>query len=46
MREIEFRGKRLDNDDWGNLGTENKISELIQNICEEYEVEEIENDVK
>ena len=34
------------NDDWGNLGTDDEISEVIQNICEEYEVEEIENEFK
>ena len=34
------------NDDWGNLGTNDEISEVIQNICEEYEVEEIENEFK
>ena len=32
------------NDDWGNLGTDDEISEVIQNICEEYEVEEVENE--
>ena len=34
------------NDDWGDLGTNDEISEVIQNICEEYEVEEIENEFK
>lgn len=29
------------NDDWGELGTDDDISEVIQNICENYDVEEI-----
>lgn len=29
------------NDDWGELGTSENIDEAIQNICEEYEVEEV-----
>lgn len=31
------------NDDWGELGTSDDIAEVIQNICEEYDVEEIES---
>lgn len=27
------------NGDWGKLGTSDEISEVIQNICEEYDVE-------
>ena len=29
------------NDDWGELGTDDNMSEAIQNICENYDVEEI-----
>lgn len=29
------------NEDWGDLGTEDDINEVIENILEEYEVEEI-----
>lgn len=29
------------NDDWGELGTDDDIAEVIQNICEEYDIEEI-----
>ena len=29
------------NDDWGKLGTDDDIEEVIQNICEDYDVEEI-----
>lgn len=29
------------NDDWGELGTSDEISEVIQNICEDFEIEEI-----
>lgn len=31
-------------DDWGELGTDDNIDEVVQNICEEFEVEEVEND--
>ena len=34
------------NEDWGELGTDDDISETIKNICEEYNVEEIENEFK
>ncbi|HAB66534.1 MAG TPA: hypothetical protein DCE23_04105 [Firmicutes bacterium] len=29
------------NDDWGELGTDDDIAEVIQNICEDCDVEEI-----
>lgn len=29
------------NEDWGELGTSDEIDEVVQNICEKYEVEEI-----
>lgn len=29
------------NDDWGELGTDDDIAEVIQNICENYDIEEI-----
>lgn len=29
------------NDDWGDLGTDDEINEVIQNICEDFEIEEI-----
>ena len=29
------------NDDWQELGTDDDISEAIQNICEEYDIEEM-----
>lgn len=29
------------NVDWGSLGTDDDISEVIKNICEDYEIEEI-----
>ena len=32
------------NEDWGELGTDNNISDTIKNICEEYNIEEIENE--
>lgn len=31
------------NDDWGELGNSDDIAEVIQNICEEYDIEEIES---
>lgn len=34
--------KRYFNEDWGELGTEDEIEEVIQNICERYNVERIE----
>ena len=34
------------NNDWGDLGTSDDYDEVIQNICDEYEVEEIENEFK
>lgn len=34
------------NGDWGNLGTNDEIDEVVQNICEEYEIERIDNDFK
>lgn len=30
------------NDDWGKLGTDDEISEVIQNLCEEYDIEVVE----
>ena len=38
------RETRYYNEDWGNLGTDDEISEVIQNVCEKYEIKEIEND--
>ena len=29
------------NDDWGELGTDDDINEVIQNICEEFDVKEV-----
>lgn len=29
------------NDDWQDLGTDTDITEVIQNICENYDIEEI-----
>lgn len=29
------------NADWGALGTDDDISEVIQNMCEDYDIEEI-----
>jgi hypothetical protein len=29
------------NKDWGELGTDDDIAEVVQNICEEYDIEEI-----
>lgn len=29
------------NDDWGELGTDDDINEVVQNICEEFDVEEM-----
>jgi len=29
------------NEDWGELGTDDEISEVVQNICEEFDVEEL-----
>ena len=34
------------NDDWQELGTSDDYDRAIQNICEEYEVKEIENEFK
>lgn len=33
-------------EDWKGLGTSDNYDEVIQNICEEYEIEEIENEFK
>lgn len=33
--------KHYYNEDWGELGTDDDIAEVIQNICEEYDIEEI-----
>lgn len=29
------------NDDWGELGTDDKINEVIQNLCKNYDIEVI-----
>ena len=29
------------NEDWGELGTSDDINEVIQNICEEFDIEEL-----
>lgn len=29
------------NEDWGDLGTNDEIDEVVQNICEEFEVERL-----
>lgn len=34
--------KRYFNEDWGELGTDDEMEEVIQNICERYEVERVE----
>lgn len=31
------------NEDWGTLGTDDEINEVVQNLCEEFEVETIES---
>lgn len=31
------------NSDWGELGTDDDIDEVIQNLCERYDVERIED---
>ena len=30
------------NDDWGELGTDDEINEVIENICDTYDIEEVE----
>lgn len=49
VEELESAGKlnvvkttHYYNEDWGELGTDNEIAEVIQNICENYDIEEIE----
>lgn len=34
--------KRYFYEDWGELGTDDEMEEVIQNICERYEVERVE----
>ena len=29
-------------DDWGELGTDDEINEVIENICDTYDIEEVE----
>lgn len=29
------------NGDWGELGTDDDINEVVQNICEEFDIEEV-----
>jgi len=48
VEELESEGKlnivntvHYYNENWRNLGTDDEMLEVIQNICEEYEVQEI-----
>lgn len=34
--------KHYYNNDWGELGTDDEISEVIQNLCDDYEIEVVE----